>query len=90
MQNRIGFIPKSYPQPDYYKNCFDAWCAVYIHPRTDEEYHIQLVLDHADRECKAVRYAEILKQTPSFRTPMSCDKFLTLKSAVERMEKILQ
>jgi hypothetical protein len=88
MQNKSGFMPKSYLQPDYYQNCFNAWCAVYIHPEKDEEYHIQLELDHTDFECKRVRYAEILKQNKTCRTPIS-DKFDTLKSAAKYMERLM-
>lgn len=89
MQNKAGFIPQKYLQPDYYKNCFNAWCGVYIHPTTDKEYHLQLVLDYFDFDCKTVRYIEILQQNKTCRTDVAFEKFLSMKSAIEYLEKHL-
>lgn len=90
MQNKLGFIPKRYLQPDYYQNCFNAWCAVYIHPITDKEYHLQLELDHWDFDCKTVRHINILRKDDKCRTDMTGQNFKTIKSAVGYLqEKIL-
>ena len=86
MRNKLGFIPKKYLQPDYYQNCFNAWCAVYIHPETDEEYHLQLELDHTDFDCKTVRWINLLKQNKTCRTDITGQNFLSMKSAIEYLE----
>jgi len=87
MQNKSGFIPKKYLQPDYYQKCFNAWCAVYIHPKTDEEYHLQLELDHCDFSCQAVRWINILRQNEKSRTDITGINFKTIKSAVEYLQE---
>lgn len=90
MQNKRGFIPKQYLQPDYYKRCFDAWCAVYIHPKTDQEYHLQLELDHCDFTCETVRWINILKQNKTCRTDITGQNFKTIKSAVQYITELLR
>lgn len=90
MKNIKGFTHKRYIQHDYYKNCFNAWCGVYIHPITDIEYHLQLELDYFDFNCKTVRWLNILRQNKTCRTDITGVNFKTIKSAIEYLEnKIL-
>ena len=43
-KNECGFMSTRYPQPDYYTKIFDNYNAVYIHPKTDKVYMIEVEL----------------------------------------------
>lgn len=83
--NRIGFASgKRYEiQPDYYKNIFNAWNAVYL--IGDDEFHICLNPDFYSRE--HVRDIEILKQTEKCRVPVR-QNLKSVKEAVEVIKGI--
>lgn len=84
MKNRIGFVAKGLPQPQFYRKCFDAWCAVYWDEREKCEYHLQLVLDAWGWQSGNVEAVgvEVLKQLPECRVDVHGKPFKTIKSAV--------
>jgi len=66
LKNKINFIPKNYSiKPDYYKNCFGAWRAVFL--VNNEIYNLQLVVDIYNNPNNA-KGIEILKQYPTCRS----------------------
>jgi hypothetical protein len=88
MKNRIGFIPRNAPiQPDYYKNCFNMWCAVFL-TKNDKEYHIQLNHVCGDMEWEGANDVDILLQTKTHRVQIR-QPIKTLKEACEEMKKII-
>lgn len=92
MRNKREFIYGPLPQPAFYKNCFNAWCAVYFDAKTDEEYHLQLVLcpwswQDGYKHAKAV---QILRQTPKHRTMVDGKEYTTIKAAVERLSSLIE
>ena len=85
VQNKIGFASsKRYEiKPDYYKNIFNGWNAVYL--IGDDEYHICLNPDFYNHE--HVRDIEILKQTSTCRTVI-IQRLKSIKEAVEVIKTI--
>ena len=86
MKNKIGFIPKSFSiQPDYYKNCFNNWNAVFL-TDNDEEYHIELC-GNVFNNWETANEVSLLKQNKEFRTPVCMQNFKTIKSAYDHLIK---
>lgn len=79
MQNKLGFIySKNLPQPHYYKQFFDLYCAVYI-ADNDVEYHLQLIGNTAINRIDGI---DILRQDKTCRSQITFKTFKTIKSAV--------
>ncbi len=73
----------------YYKNCFNAWCAVFIDDQ-DNEYHLQIDLDAWawQDNYKYGKSVTILKQCSNHRIEIA-GPFKTIKAGLECLEKIL-
>ena len=87
LKNRYGFIPKRYRQPEQYRMIFTDWVAVYRHPETGEEYHIELnsyFLNHA-----YAKDVSVLVQCKDCRRQIG-PSHKTIKDAVADLERILQ
>lgn len=91
IRNCIGFVPKnSEPQPDYYKRCFDMWCAVFL-TDDDQEYHLQLERDpwgwqYGNEYAKGV---QVLFQAETHRTQLT-ETLPTIKAGLRAMAQILE
>lgn len=92
MLNKCGFIPKkSELQPDYYRNIFNGWCAIFIDDQ-DNEYHLQMNLDpwaFRDGYCHA-KSISILKQNPKSRSDITGKEFQSIKGALERLKTVIK
>lgn len=88
MKNVIGFIPKSWEvQPDYYRNIFDNWNAIFIvddGTTLGTEYHLQLVGDILGGKKYANR-VEILRQDKDCRRPVFHTSFKSIKEAYNKL-----
>lgn len=87
LKNRYGFIPKRYRQPERYLKIFSNYVAIYRHPETGEEYHIQLNSYFLNRA-----YAEdvsVLIQCKDCRRQIG-PRHKTIKDAVAALERIFQ
>jgi len=87
LKNRDGFISKRYRQPDRYRRFFTNWVAVYRHPETGEEYHIELNSHFLNRD-----YAQdvsVLIQCEDCRRQIG-PSHKTIKGAVDALERIFQ
>jgi hypothetical protein len=85
MRNKHGFIPKRFRQPDYYRQIFDNWAAVY--KVCGAEYHVELKSDWRNRS--TAHSVEILSQGPNSRSVL-CGGIPSVKQAMARMESILE
>lgn len=87
LKNRYGFIPKRYRQPNRYRMIFTDWVAVYNHPVTGEEYHIELNSYFLNRA-----YAQdvsVLIQCKDCRRQIG-PRHKTIKDAADALERIFQ
>lgn len=87
LKNRHGFIPKRYRQPEKYRMIFTNYVAVYRHPETGEEYHIELnsyFLNHA-----YAKDVSVLVQCKDCRRQIG-PSHMTIKDAVAALERIFQ
>lgn len=84
MKNQIGFIPKTWKvQPDYYRNIFDNWNAVFIvddGTNLGTEYHLQLTGDILGGK-KYANTVEVLRQDKDCRRSTSYTQFKSIKKA---------
>lgn len=86
MKNRLNFIPKSYNlEPDYYKECFGCWNAVY-EAANGVEYMIELNAHFPDYN--VANTCSILRQDEDCRRAVYPD-CKTLREAVNTMKTIL-
>lgn len=84
--NVIGFVPKKYRQPDYYKELFLMWNAVYL---TDDgrEYHVQ-ARPHflsSNYEGARIENLELLVQCSDCRRKIG--EYKTFKACFEALER---
>lgn len=87
IKNKIGFIDEKYTQPDFYRNIFNNWAAVYI--INDTEYHVQIVTDPYDIAQENVIGFEILKQCKTGRFSIKGDKVYTnVKNALKVIQQL--
>jgi|WetSurMetagenome_2_1015567.scaffolds.fasta_scaffold191299_1 hypothetical protein len=82
MKNEVGFI-KSKLQPDYYKNIFGGWTAVFL--INDKEYHLSLNIDYSTKKIKDF---SILIQMAENRIEKSVHK--SFKNAYEALLKLIK
>jgi hypothetical protein len=87
MKNQYGFVPKQYRQPDRYRMIFNGWCAIYRHPQTSVEYHLQLLPKPWARSMSDAPHIEVLRQDKDCRRPVS-QRLTTIKAAVEVLGKL--
>lgn len=87
LKNRDGFISKRYRQPEQYRMIFTDWVAVYRHPETGEEYHIELNSYFLNRDC--AREVSVLIQCEDCRRQIG-PRHKTIKEAVGALERIFQ
>lgn len=89
MKNKLGFVSKNLPQPDYYQKFFDMYAGVYIinNGENIEEYHLQITGNIAIGKIDGI---EILRQDLKCRTPITYKTFKTVKSAVEHLMKYFE
>lgn len=85
-KNVIGFVPKKYRQPDYYKELFCSWNAVYL---TDDgrEYHVEACPHFLVSEKMGARIDTLylLVQCPDCRRQLG--EYKTFKACFEALEK---
>ena len=93
MQNKIGFIPKSFEiQPDYYKQIFRNWVAVFI---VDDgsimgiEYHLELESNGFYHPEKA-DIVRILRQDKDVRRFINTERFKSIKQAYSKLLPLIQ
>ena len=87
LKNRDGFIPKRYRQPEQYRMIFTDWIAVYRHPETGEEYHIELNSHFLNRAY--AREVSVLIQCEDCRRQIG-PRHKTIIEAVGALERIFQ
>ena len=86
MQNKLGFIPKRYIQPDRYSLFFCDWAGVYTHPYTNTIYYLEPQSDFKNRT--AARSLSILRQEKDCRRFVYQD-IKSIKSGIEKMVYLL-
>jgi hypothetical protein len=93
MRNRIGFIPKTWEvQPDYYKQIFRSWVAVFIvddGTTLGQEYHLELESEGYWHPEKA-SCARLLKQHPDCRRFINPERFKSIKQAYQHLLPIIK
>jgi hypothetical protein len=89
-QNNIGFVPKRYLQPDYYKCPFQNWEAIYI-ADNDKEFilHANVHRRSIDRAGKHIESFDILTQNPDHRSVLR-EGVKTFKEAFSIIERLLE
>ncbi|MCL2386895.1 MAG: hypothetical protein FWC89_05005 [Defluviitaleaceae bacterium] len=88
MQNKQGFIPKRYRQPERYEMIFSSWCAVYTHPKTGVKYHVQMCPNILSTSKLVASHIKVLRQDKDCRRSVS-EHLKTIKAAVAVIEKLL-
>lgn len=87
IKNRHGFIPKRYRQPEQYRLIFTNYVAVYHHPLTGEEYHIDLNSYFLNRSY--AKDVSVKVQCVGCRRQIG-PNYKSIKDAVAALERILQ
>jgi hypothetical protein len=88
MKNQYGFIPKKHQQPDRYRLIGSGWCAIYKHPETGIDYHLQLYPNILASSTEEAPYIQVLRQDKDCRRAIS-EPLKTIKAAVAIVEKLL-
>ena len=87
LKNRWGFIPNRYRQPGQYRQIFTNWVAVYRHPESGKEYHIQLNSYFHNRAF--AKDISILVQCEDCRRSIG-PNYTSIKGAIEALEQIFK
>jgi len=88
MKNQYGFIPKRYRRPDRYRQIGIGWCAIYTHPVTGIEYHLQLWPNILSSSRSDAPHIQVLRQDKDCRRSVS-ERLTTIKAAVSVVERLL-
>lgn len=88
-KNIIGFIPKKYRQPLYYREVFCCANAIYI-ADNNTVFIVEARPHHSVAEKWGARidHYDILKQGEKCRTPLRCN-LKTMKETMSIIEKLL-
>lgn len=88
-KNILGFIPKRYKQPDYYKELFGSYNAVYI-ADNDKEFMIEACTHFlcSEKIGERIEHLQILRQDKDGRRVL-CPNIKTFKEAVSIIEHLL-
>lgn len=87
MKNQYGFVPKRYRQPDRYRLMGIGWCAIYKHPETGAEYHLQLMPSVLSLSPTDAKHIQVLRQDKDCRRSVS-EWLTTIKAAVEVVDRL--